>query len=121
MEIQVYAAIRYSSRYRLCFLQGHTILEAELILDRDGNGGHLCSLYYLALSIILCFLILFRLSLYAGFYWYTKFKVEDDVEGSGINASVGDLGDAAVNPQPALLRATVKEEVVILLPNLLVY
>lgn len=37
-------------------------------------------------------------------------KVEDDVEGSGINASVGDLGDAAVNPQPALLRATVKEE-----------
>uniref|UniRef100_A0A0D3G2X2 SAM-dependent MTase DRM-type domain-containing protein n=1 Tax=Oryza barthii TaxID=65489 RepID=A0A0D3G2X2_9ORYZ len=38
-------------------------------------------------------------------------KVEDDVEGSGINASVGDLGDAAVNPQPALLRATVKEEV----------
>jgi hypothetical protein len=37
-------------------------------------------------------------------------KVEDDVEGSGINASVGDLRDAAVNPQPALLRATVKEE-----------
>ncbi|EEE62229.1 hypothetical protein OsJ_17016 [Oryza sativa Japonica Group] len=90
---------------------GHAILEAELILDRDGNGGHLCSLYYLALSIILCFLILFRLSLYAGFYWYTKVKVEDDVEGSGINASVGDLRDAAVNPQPALLRATVKEEV----------
>lgn len=43
------------------------------------------------------------------------------MEGSGINASVGDLGDAAVNPQPALLHATVKEEVVILLPNLLVY
>uniref|UniRef100_A0A0E0PH57 SAM-dependent MTase DRM-type domain-containing protein n=1 Tax=Oryza rufipogon TaxID=4529 RepID=A0A0E0PH57_ORYRU len=37
-------------------------------------------------------------------------KIEDDVEGSGINAYVGDLGDAAVNPQPALLRATVKEE-----------
>lgn len=92
-----------------------------MILDRDGNEG-ICALSInFALSIILCFLILFRLSLYAGFYWYTKVKIEDDVEGSGINAYVGDLGDAAVNPQPALLRATVKEEVVILLPNLLVY
>ncbi|XP_006654009.1 probable inactive DNA (cytosine-5)-methyltransferase DRM3 [Oryza brachyantha] len=37
-------------------------------------------------------------------------KVEADVEDSGINASVGDLRDAAVNPQPSLLHATVKEE-----------
>ncbi|KAF0923125.1 hypothetical protein E2562_003346 [Oryza meyeriana var. granulata] len=37
-------------------------------------------------------------------------KVEDDVEDSGLNASIGDRRDAAVNPQPALLLATVKEE-----------
>ncbi|KAG8084438.1 hypothetical protein GUJ93_ZPchr0010g7714 [Zizania palustris] len=37
-------------------------------------------------------------------------KIEDHVEDSGINASAGDLRDAAVNRQPAPLHVSVKEE-----------
>ena len=35
------------------------------------------------------------------------------MDDSGINASITDVTNAAINPQPALFHATVKEEVMI--------
>uniref|UniRef100_A0A0D9WMT7 SAM-dependent MTase DRM-type domain-containing protein n=1 Tax=Leersia perrieri TaxID=77586 RepID=A0A0D9WMT7_9ORYZ len=52
----------------------------------------------------------FRFTWEKGSIQSSQVKVEDDVDDSGINASVTDVTNAAINPQPALFHATVKEE-----------